>query len=230
MAAAAAGGRGIFPAHERGRARREGQDRQSQTCRDKAHALSPGTAGAYPFRPHRVEALGEWLARLPVDRAGGAREAGALPLLDLPAFRAALPPGGALVGVDPGAKRVGLAVSDATRLIASPAEQITRGKFTADAAKLFALYDSRRCAGLVVGLPLNMDGSSGPAAQSARAFAANLIGVRDVPLLLWDERLTTAAVTRTLIEADASRARRGDLVDKLAASYMLQGALDALRA
>ncbi len=134
------------------------------------------------------------------------------------------------MGLDPGSKRIGVAVSDATRLIASPLEIVARSKFAADAARLFALYDARACAGLVIGLPLNMDGSSGPSAQAARAFAANLLGVRDVPLMLWDERLSTAAVTRTLINADASRKRRAELVDKLAASYVLQGVLDALRA
>ncbi|MET0183294.1 MAG: Holliday junction resolvase RuvX [Caulobacterales bacterium] len=152
-----------------------------------------------------------------------------MPLLALPDFAAALPQQGALIGIDPGAKRIGIAVSDATRLIASPLEQITRTKFTAGAERIFSLYDARVCAGLVIGHPLNMDGSSGPSAQAARAFSHNLLKLRDVPLLLWDERLSTAAVTRTLIEADASRKRRGEVVDKLAASYMLQGALDALR-
>ncbi|MGE0044279.1 MAG: Holliday junction resolvase RuvX [Hyphomonadaceae bacterium] len=153
-----------------------------------------------------------------------------MPVLDLPAFAAALPRAGALIGLDPGEKRIGVAVSDATRLIASPLETIARKKFSEDAAKIGALYDGRSCAGFVVGLPLNMDGSSGPAAQSARAFARNLLAVRDAPLLLWDERLSTSAVTRTLIEADASRARRGEVVDKMAAAYMLQGALDAMKA
>jgi putative Holliday junction resolvase len=152
-----------------------------------------------------------------------------LPALDLPAFAAALPASGALLGLDPGAKRIGVAVSDATRLIATPLEIITRGKFAADAQRIFALYDGRSCAGLVIGLPLNMDGSAGPAAQSARAFARNLLALRDAPLLLWDERLSTSAATRTLIEADASRQRRGEVIDKVAAGYMLQGALDALQ-
>jgi putative Holliday junction resolvase len=102
-------------------------------------------------------------------------------------------------------------------------------KFADDARRIFDLYDARACVGLVVGLPLNMDGAAGPAAQSARAFARNLLAVRDAPLLFWDERLSTRAVTRTLIEADATRARRRDVVDKLAAAYMLQGALDAMR-
>ena len=150
-------------------------------------------------------------------------------LLDLPDFAAALPERGALMGLDPGEKRIGVAVSDTTRLIASSLEQISRTKFAADAEAILKLYDARQCAGFVIGLPLNMDGSSGPAAQSARAFARNLVAKRDAPLLLWDERLSTAAVTRTLIEGDASRKRRGEVVDKMAAAYMLQGALDAMQ-
>src|SRR5690606_17990687 len=149
-----------------------------------------------------------------------------LPLLLLPDFAAALPRTGALVGVDPGEKRIGVAVSDTSRLIASSLDTIARTKFTADAEALFKLYDARQCVGFVIGLPLNMDGSSGPAAQAARAFARNLLAKRDVPLLMWDERLSTAAVTRTLLEGDASRKRRGEVVDKMAAAYMLQGALD----
>lgn len=152
-----------------------------------------------------------------------------MPLLLLPDFAAALPRTGALVGVDPGEKRIGVAVSDTSRLIASSLDTIARTKFTADAEALFKLYDARQCVGFVIGLPLNMDGSSGPAAQAARAFARNLLAKRDVPLLMWDERLSTAAVTRTLLEGDASRKRRGEVVDKMAAAYMLQGALDAMQ-
>ncbi|GIK48708.1 MAG: Holliday junction resolvase RuvX [Hyphomonadaceae bacterium] len=152
-----------------------------------------------------------------------------MPLLDLHQFAAALPARAAVMGLDPGEKRIGVAVSDLTRLIASPLETVVRTRFAADAEAIFKLYDARRCAGLVIGLPLNMDGSSGPAAQSARAFARNLLAKRDAPLLLWDERLSTAAATRTLIESDASRRRRGEVVDKVAAAYMLQGALDAMQ-
>ncbi len=152
-----------------------------------------------------------------------------MPLLLLPDFAAALPRTGALVGVDPGEKRIGVAVSDTSRLIASSLDTIARTKFTADAEALFKLYDARQCVAFVIGLPLNMDGSSGPAAQAARAFARNLLAKRDVPLLMWDERLSTAAVTRTLLEGDASRKRRGEVVDKMAAAYMLQGALDAMQ-
>jgi putative Holliday junction resolvase len=152
-----------------------------------------------------------------------------MPLLDLPLFSDMLPPNGALLGLDPGAKRIGVSISDTTRIIASPLDTIVRAKFAVDAARVFAHVDERRCAGLVIGLPRNMNGTEGPSAQSARAFARNLLAVRDLPLLLWDERLSTAAVTRTLIEADTSRRRRAEVVDKLAAAYALQGALDALQ-
>jgi putative holliday junction resolvase len=152
-----------------------------------------------------------------------------MPILDLPDFAAALPASAAILGLDPGEKRIGVAISDLTRLIASPLDTVARVKFAADAEAILKLYDGRQCAGFVIGLPLNMDGSSGPAAQSARAFARNLLAKREAPILLWDERLSTAAVTRTLIEADSSRKRRGEVVDKVAASYMLQGALDAMQ-
>lgn len=152
-----------------------------------------------------------------------------MPLLALPDFAAALPTAGALMGLDPGERRIGVAVSDVSRLIASALDTVARTKFAADADAILKLYDARGCAGFVIGLPLNMDGSAGPAAQSARAFARNLLARREAPLLLWDERLSTAAVTRTLIEGDASRRRRGQVVDKMAAAYMLQGALDAMQ-
>ncbi len=122
-----------------------------------------------------------------------------------------------------------MAVSDTTRLIASSLGVIARVKFAADAEAILNFYGQRQCAGFVIGLPLNMDGSSGPSAQSARAFARNLLALRDAPLLLWDERMSTSAVTRTLIEADATRKRRGEVIDKMAAAYMLQGALDAMQ-
>ncbi len=166
---------------------------------------------------------------LAVDARAGKRRKAALPQLDLPAFAAALPKVGAVLGLDPGEKRIGVAVSDTTRLIASSLGTVTRVKFAADAEAILKYYDQRRCVGFVIGLALNMDGSSGPSAQSGRAFARNLLAVRDAPLLLWDERLSTAAVTRTLIEGDASRKRRGEVVDKMAAAYMLQGALDAMQ-
>lgn len=152
-----------------------------------------------------------------------------MPLLDLPQFAAALPAHGAVLGLDPGEKRIGVAVSDTGRMIASSLGTVARKKFSLDAEAILKFYDERQCAGFIVGLPLNMDGSTGPSAQAARAFARNLLGVRDAPLLLWDERLSTAAVTRTLIEGDASRRRRGEVVDKMAAAYMLQGAIDAMQ-
>jgi putative Holliday junction resolvase len=150
-------------------------------------------------------------------------------VLPLPAFVAALPPKGVLIGLDPGSKTIGVAASDAGRLIASPVSGVKRVKFAADAAAIFALADERTAAGFVIGHPLNLDGTSGPAAQAARAFARNLAGLRDAPILLWDERLSTAAVTRQMIEADVSRATRARVVDAHAAAFMLQGLLDRLQ-
>jgi putative holliday junction resolvase len=133
-----------------------------------------------------------------------------------------------LLGLDLGTKTIGLALSDVGRRIASPLETIKRVKFTPDAQRLVALCARHGVGGLVMGLPLNMDGSEGPRAQSTRAFLRNLAPILPLPTLLFDERLSTAAVTRTLLEADASRARRAELVDKLAAAYILQGCLDVL--
>lgn len=137
---------------------------------------------------------------------------------------------GALLGLDPGTKTLGLAVSDRTRLIATPLETIKREKFGPDAAKLLALYQSNEASALIVGYPVNMDGSLGPRTQSVRDFCTNLLRIEDVPIFLWDERLSTMAVTRTMITADISRKKRSENVDKLAASYILQGVLDRLRA
>ncbi len=137
---------------------------------------------------------------------------------------------GPLLGIDPGTKTFGLAVSDTTRLIATAVETIRRKKFTPDAAKIFALYDERKCSAIIIGYPLNMDGSEGPRCQSVKDFAHNLMGLCSVPIYFQDERLSTAAVTRTMLEADLSRAKRAENVDKLAASYILQGVLDRLRA
>ena len=135
---------------------------------------------------------------------------------------------GRLLGLDLGTKTLGLALSDPGRMIASPLETLRRGKLAKDAGRLAALCEAHGVVGLVLGLPINMDASEGPRAQSTRAFAANVCARLPLPLLLWDERLSTDAVTRTLIEADVSRRRRAQVVDKLAASYILQGALDAL--
>ena len=148
-------------------------------------------------------------------------------ILDLPAALPAMTP---LMGLDLGEKTIGVAVSDATRLIATPLELIRKVKFTEDAARLFKLMDGRKSLGLVIGLPVNMDGTEGPRCQSSRAFGRNLLRLRpDLAIAYWDERLSSAAVNRMLIgEADLTRARRADLVDKAAAAYILQGALDRL--
>lgn len=142
-----------------------------------------------------------------------------------------LPPAGRLLGLDVGDKTVGIAISDSARSIASPVETIRRGKLAADAAALKALIQDRGAVALVVGLPVNMDGSEGPRCQSVRQFVRNIAGQGvTLPVVFWDERLSTAAVERFLVgEADMSRARRAQVVDKMAAAYILQGALDALK-
>lgn len=140
-----------------------------------------------------------------------------------------LPPNVPLIGLDLGTKTIGVAISDITRKIASPVETIARKKFTEDAKRLLAIAADRQAGLFVLGLPLNMDGSEGPRAQSTRAFARNLGKLTPLPIVFWDERLSTAAVERMLIGADTSRARRAEVVDKLAAAYILQSALDSLR-
>ena len=134
-----------------------------------------------------------------------------------------------LIGIDLGTKTIGLALSDVTRIVATPLETIRRAKFKADAARLAELVDSHAVAGLVLGFPVNLDGSEGPRVQATRAFARNINALIPVPILLWDERLSTAAAERTLIEADTSRRRRADLIDKVAATIILQTALDRMR-
>ena len=133
-----------------------------------------------------------------------------------------------LLGLDLGTKTIGLALSDSMLSVASPLETLRRTKFTADAEVLLALIAEREIGGLVLGLPRNMDGSEGPRAQSTRSFVRNLLPKTELPIVFWDERMSTAAVTRTLLEADASRARRAELVDQMAAAYILQGVLDRL--
>lgn len=150
-------------------------------------------------------------------------------IVDIEALGAALFPGARLLGFDLGEKTIGLALSDTSRSVATPMQTLPRGKFSADAAVVESIILEHGVGGLVVGLPLNMDGSDGPSAQSARAFARNFAARVDIPILLQDERLSTAAVTRTLIDSDASRRRRSQVVDKMAAAYILQGALDRLR-
>ncbi len=144
-------------------------------------------------------------------------------------FTTALPPTGRLIGIDGGTTTLGLALSDVSRTIASPLETIERTKFKADAARLLALIAEHNVCGLVLGLPTNMDGTLGPRVQATRALARNLNGLTPIPILLWDERLTTAAAERMLIAADASRKRRSEVIDKLAATLILQGALDRIR-
>ena len=144
-------------------------------------------------------------------------------------LRAAVPTGKRLLGLDLGSKTIGLAICDSSFAIASPLETLRRRKFTQDAIDLEALIAERDVGGLVLGLPRNIDGSEGPRAQSTRQFAANLLGRSDIPIAFWDERLSTVAVERLLIdEADLSRRKRGDVVDKMAASYILQGAIDLI--
>jgi putative Holliday junction resolvase len=142
-------------------------------------------------------------------------------------FAAALPSGGKLAGLDVGTKTIGIAICDAGWHFAGPLETIRRTKFTQDLASLRRIVDAESIVGLVVGLPLNMDGSDSPRTQSVRAFARNLAPL-ELPLLLWDERWSTQAVERAMIAADVSRARRAEKVDALAAAHILQGAIDAL--
>ncbi|GJD39736.1 MULTISPECIES: Holliday junction resolvase RuvX [Methylobacterium] len=145
------------------------------------------------------------------------------------AFVAASAGGQRLIGIDLGTKTIGLALSDVGRQIASPLETIRRVKFTPDVARLRLLCEAHQVGGLVMGLPLNMDGSEGPRVQATRSFVRNMKPLLDLPVLFCDERLSTAAVTRALIAADASRAKRGEVVDMLAAAYILQGCLDQIR-
>jgi len=154
-----------------------------------------------------------------------------MPALILPFSEAVslLPPRGGLLGLDLGTKTIGIAVSDPDRRLSTGVETISRKTFTLDAKRLLSLAAERSVVGLVLGLPLNMDGSEGPRAQSTRAFARNLARLTELPIAYWDERLSTAAVERQLIEADASRAKRAAVIDQHAAAFILQGALDYLR-
>jgi putative Holliday junction resolvase len=153
-----------------------------------------------------------------------------MPVVELTDLPAVLPAYAPVVGLDLGEKTIGVAVSDATRTVASPLELIRRTKFTDDASRLFTLMESRGAAGVVIGLPVNMDGTEGPRCQSARAFGRNLLRLKDLPIAFWDERMSSMAVNRVLIdEADVTRARRAEVVDKMAAAWILQGALERLR-
>lgn len=148
---------------------------------------------------------------------------------DIDAFAAKLGPGTRLIGIDAGTKTLGLALSDVTRTIASPLHTIRRKKFSVDVAELLAFTSEHGVSGLVLGLPMNLDGTAGPRVQATRALARNLNAISEVPILLWDERLSTAEAERMLIAADASRKRRAEVIDKLAATIILQSALDRMR-
>jgi putative holliday junction resolvase len=153
----------------------------------------------------------------------------AMPILALIDAAALLPARGALIGLDLGTKTIGVAASDPDRRVAAPVETIARKRFSLDAERIGALAAERRAVGYVLGLPVNMNGTEGPRAQATRAFARNLARLTELPIALWDERLSTAAVERVLIAADASRAKRKTVIDQHAATYILQGALDRLR-
>jgi putative Holliday junction resolvase len=152
-----------------------------------------------------------------------------MPIIEISTLKSALVLGNRLLGLDLGERTIGLALSDTLLTVATPLETLKRGRFKADAVALDECIVKFGVGGLVIGMPLNMDGSSGPSAQSARAFARNIAAHSALPMIFWDERLSTAAVTRTLLEADASRASRARVVDKMAAAYILQGALERLR-
>jgi putative holliday junction resolvase len=151
-----------------------------------------------------------------------------MPVLALIGAAALLPARGALIGLDLGAKTIGVAASDPDRRVAAPVETIARKRFSLDAQRISTLAAERRAVGYVLGLPVNMDGTEGPRAQATRAFARNFAKITELPIALWDERLSTSAVERALIAADASRAKRKAVIDQHAATYILQGALDRL--
>jgi putative Holliday junction resolvase len=151
-----------------------------------------------------------------------------MPVLPLTEAAPLLPSRGTLIGLDLGTKTIGVATSDPDRRLATAVETVARKTFTADAARLLALAAERKATGFVLGLPVNMDGTEGPRAQSTRAFARNLARLTELPIALWDERLSTAAVERELIAADVSRGKRKAVVDQHAAVFILQGALDRL--
>jgi putative Holliday junction resolvase len=148
---------------------------------------------------------------------------------DIAEFAAALPPARAVAGLDLGTVTIGVALSDRLLTAATPVETIRRKKFGLDAEKLLALLTAREAGGIVLGLPRNMDGTEGPRCQSTRAFARNLERLTDLPITFWDERLSTVAAERALLEADTSRKRRAELIDHVAAGFILQGALDRMR-
>jgi putative Holliday junction resolvase len=150
-------------------------------------------------------------------------------VIELTNLKAALAPRARLLGLDVGSKTIGLAIADSALSVASPLITLKRGKFAGDAAKLMAIVTERGIGGLVVGLPVAMDGSEGPRCQSVRQFAANLLAVFDLPLAFWDERFSTIGAERPLRDAEMSHRRRAEVIDKMAAAYILQGALDRLK-
>jgi len=150
-------------------------------------------------------------------------------IVDLNELNRLVPKDARLLGLDLGEKTIGLALSDTSRTIATPMLTLKRGRFAVDAEQLAVIISEQKVAGLVIGLPLNMDGTEGPSAQSARAFGRNFAALSELPVVFCDERLSTVAVTRTLLEADASRKQRARVVDKMAAAFVLQGALDQLK-
>lgn len=177
-------------------------------------------------------------ARRKASRGGDSRPLGqdlpalwrGMAVVELSELPAHLPRLGPVVGLDLGEKTIGVAVSDTGRMVASPLKLIRKTKFTADAEALFALMEGRGAVGVIIGLPVNMDGTEGTRCQSSRAFARNLLRLRDLPIAFWDERMSSMAVNRMLVdEADMTRARRGEVVDKAAAAWILQGALERLR-
>ncbi|HEV2549691.1 MAG TPA: Holliday junction resolvase RuvX [Stellaceae bacterium] len=152
-----------------------------------------------------------------------------MPLCNPTDLEALLKPGERLLGLDVGTKTIGMSLSDTTRIVATPLDTIRRTRFRDDAKRLLAEIDRHGVGGIVVGLPISLDGSEGPRAQGVRQFARNLLAERDLPLAFWDERLSTAAVEREMIAADLTRKRRAEIIDKVAAAYILQGLLDRLR-
>jgi putative Holliday junction resolvase len=164
-----------------------------------------------------------------ISETGGQHELSSVVILSNPLeLRDSVPAGTRLMGLDVGTKTIGLALSDTRRIIATPLETIRRRRFSEDMARLSALIDTHGIGGLVIGLPLTLAGTDGPRTQSTRQFTRNLLAIRDLPVVLWDERLSTAAVTREMIAADLTRKRRAAIVDRVAAAYILQGCLDFL--
>lgn len=192
------------------------------TCRDR---FEPSGAQAITVVVSAARAAARETTR--PEAARSRKPAPDMAIFDTSRYNSELKQGDRLLGLDLGSKTIGLAISDGRRTLASPIDTIRRKKFTADAATLIAIAAEREIGGFVLGLPLNMDGSEGPRCQSTRDFARNLLEKIDLPLTFWDERLSTAAIERVLIEeADMTRSRRRDVVDKMAASYILQGLLD----